>query len=332
MCKSTKIFITGITGFVGRNLSEELLNKGYDIVGFLRKSVMYRKPKIYSYLREKNTKIVYGDITNFENIKKALNEISKEDKDLIVVHLAALGNSKNVDLLRQVNVNGTENLCRVILKSGSSVKQIIHFSTAAVCGPHHPNVKITEKMDIYNPETPYEKTKYAGEKIAEKFMKEDNLPITILRPVHVYGPHNFDSIVKMIEMVRRGFVIAPTKLPLDLVYVKNLVQAVVLAIKKRQKAEGETYFITDGKSYITDDLIKNLETIYGKEHIVIHLPRLATKIYSKFTKQFRYGLNNVSFSCDKIIKNLGYAPKYSLLKGLEDYISWLTLERERMKN
>lgn len=320
-----RIFITGITGFVGINLAEELVNRGYGVIGFLRKDVKTRKPCVFSCLRQKNVKTAYGDITSYKSILENLNKISKEDKELIIIHLAALPNLNKFDLLYEVNVKGTENLYKAVLEADIYPKRIIHFSTASIFGPHH-SQKITEKYNEFNPETFYEKTKYRGEKIAEKFMKENDLPITILRPVHVYGPHHFDPLItRMIKMVKRGFVLAPPPtLPIDLVYVKNLVGATILIMEK-EKAMGKTYLVTDRRTYTIREILDTVNDILGKQSMHVYLPKSLIKIYSAFTQLFRYSLNNVTFSCDKIVRELGYVPQYDLKKGLSEYIDWLKI-------
>ncbi|MFX1537693.1 MAG: NAD-dependent epimerase/dehydratase family protein, partial [Promethearchaeota archaeon] len=168
------------------------------------------------------------------------------------------------------------------------------------------------------------KSKYRSELIARKFMEENSLPITVFRPVHVYGPYAVDHLLlPMIKMVRRGFVIAPAKQSLDLVYVTNLVDLILLAIEQKDKAVGQTYIVTDNKNYTTDDVIDCLKKIFNIQPMIAHIPRFATRTYSKLTKKLRYGLNNVTYSCDKAKEQLGYEPKITLDDGFRAYVGWL---------
>lgn len=317
-----KVFVTGVSGFVGRNLVEELVNKGYDVVGFLRADVKDRKPAVFSYLKEINVELVYGDITDYNSVLKGLNKFSN-CSDLIIVHLATLPSSSSFGPLYLVNVKGTENLYTAILEAGLTPVKIIHFSTASIFGSHHLNKEITESYEIFRPETSYEKTKHEGEKIATKFIKERNLPITIFRPVHVYGPHYFDPMLtRMIKMVKRGFVIGPPPtLPIDLVYVGNLVDATVWSIEK-ENMTGETYLVTDGQPYTTRELIDTVEDVLGKKAKRLYLSKSLLKFYSVLTHLFRYSLKNVTFSSKKLVQ-AGYNPQYDLERGLKEYVNWL---------
>jgi nucleoside-diphosphate-sugar epimerase len=316
-----KVFVTGIAGFVGRNLVEILLARGYEVIGFIRADLRDRKPEIYHYLK-RNVKLIYGNITDLESIIKALDSVYGEEA-ITLIHLAAIIDSKRTALFQEINVNGTENLYRAVLQSRTPINHIIHVSTAAVHGPQHPNEKITESTSFL-PETLYEKSKYNSELIARKFMEENSLPITIFRPVHVYGPHAVDHLLlPMIKMMHRGFVIAPAKQSLDLVYVANLVDAILLAIEQKGKSAGQTYIVADSKNYTTDDVIDSLKKIFNIEPVIVHIPRFAIRAYSKLTKKLRYGLNNVTYSCDKAKEQLGYEPKITLDDGFRAYVGWL---------
>ena len=162
-----KVFVTGIAGFVGRNLIESLLERGYEVTGLIRDDLKNRKPEIYRYL-EQNTKLVYGDITDVKSIVTALDSL-RGGEGITIIHLAAVIDSNKSHLFQEVNVNGTENLYNAVLQSVTPVNHIIHVSTAAVHGPQHPNEKITESTSFL-PETLYEKSKYDSELVARKFI------------------------------------------------------------------------------------------------------------------------------------------------------------------
>lgn len=67
------VFITGASGFLGRNLALKLLNKGYNITALSRKNVNIG-----------GINFIKGDINNYDDVLKAMKNCS------IVFHLAAL--------------------------------------------------------------------------------------------------------------------------------------------------------------------------------------------------------------------------------------------------
>ena len=64
----TTIFITGATGFVGTHLVNANLAKGNTVRAF----VLPNDPEIKN-LQGKNVEIIYGDIRNYDDIKKGLD-------------------------------------------------------------------------------------------------------------------------------------------------------------------------------------------------------------------------------------------------------------------
>lgn len=78
-----KVLITGITGQDGSYLSEQLLDKGYEVHGIIRRSSFINTKRIdhiYSKLH-----LHYGDITDSISIESVLQEVHPDE----IYHLAA---------------------------------------------------------------------------------------------------------------------------------------------------------------------------------------------------------------------------------------------------
>ena len=77
---SKSYFITGISGFLGRNLTIELLKEGdIQIIGF----VLPNEKNLEFYESKKNITLVRGNILNKEDVEKFLNTPTNGDKYLI---------------------------------------------------------------------------------------------------------------------------------------------------------------------------------------------------------------------------------------------------------
>jgi len=315
---SIKILITGATGFIGQHVVRELSTRGCEISCLVRKDARSKKPGVFSHLSNYNVRIVYGDILRKSQLDVAL----KTDDFDAIIHLAAVSSGKNLNLMRDVNVTGTKNLYESVLSSKTNPIKIVHFSTAAVVGPAQP-VKIVDEDVQCNPETPYEITKLESEKIAKEYGRSYGLPVVVIRPVHVYGPLKVDDLLlTMLRMIKRGVVVKPPKIPLDLLNVKNLAYAVGLLIDSKNTT-GRTYIVKDAVTYTTDKLIDTMVATMKRKPLMLHIPRPVFKIYSKYSKQFRYGLNGVQFSDERIINDTGYTPLINLKQGIREYIGWL---------
>lgn len=100
---SQKVFITGATGFVGTHLVNANLAKGNTVRAF----VLPNDPEIRN-LQNKNVEIIYGDIRNYEDIKKGLND----DIDIVFHCAAFVSDWGKREIFEQVMMNGTENVSR----------------------------------------------------------------------------------------------------------------------------------------------------------------------------------------------------------------------------
>lgn len=98
-----KILITGGAGFIGSNLTEYFLNKGYVVV-CLDNFATGHHSNIEPFLSNSNYKLIEGDIRNFETCQKAVKGID------YVLHQAALGSVprsiKDPQTSNDVNVSG----------------------------------------------------------------------------------------------------------------------------------------------------------------------------------------------------------------------------------
>lgn len=143
----------------------------------------------------------YSDKYNFEKfslLNQKLEDINFDNID-IVLHCAALVHQKvelSYEKYHKINVEYPVKLAKLAKENG--VKQFVFISTIAVYGEDE------EKLDentIYNPITPYGKSKLEAEKELLK-LNDDSFIVSIIRPPMIYGknaPGNIDSLVKLVK-------------------------------------------------------------------------------------------------------------------------------------
>ena len=166
-----KIFITGITGFLGRHLSAFYSNKNnVNLHGAGRRAVPeFPLPKSVTYHSM--------DITDEQAINQLLEKINPD----VIIHTAAMS-SPNVceeqqDLTRKVNVDATRFLAGWSARQG---RHLIHLSTDFVFGDHGPFCE----EDEYGPVNFYGQSK----REAEEAILDAGGDWAIVRPVLIYGP------------------------------------------------------------------------------------------------------------------------------------------------
>ncbi len=186
--KSKKIFITGGAGYVGTELTELLLNKGYIVTVY--DLLIYGD----NLKKHKNLKVIKGDIRDQNKIE---NSISDHDT---IIHLACISNDPSFELNptlgKEINLDCFEPLVRLSKKKG--IKKFIYASSSSVYGIKK-NDHVTEDMKL-EPLTDYSKFKVDCENILLKYM-DKNFFVNILRPATVCGyskRQRFDLVVNIL--------------------------------------------------------------------------------------------------------------------------------------
>jgi len=227
-----KAFVTGGTGFIGSHLVDDLLeHSDYSEVKCLIRSDE-------KWLKGKPITKVKGDLHSVNAIRNALSDID------VVFHIAAIVKAPTQNEYDLANVDATETLLRIAEKEG--VKKIVILSSLAASGPSNGAPKSEE--DPMKPVSMYGKSKKKMEKSVHK-IASDKLSVTILRPPAVYGPRE-DQIYTLFKMMNNRItpVVGNGSEPkLSLVYVKDVVQAIIKAAEQTEPGVN-TYFVS---SHIT---------------------------------------------------------------------------------
>ncbi len=181
--------ITGSSGHVGSNLIRELNKQDYKIrcIDF---DGDYRAYEGF------DVEVIKGDITNKDSLRSVFKNVD------IVFHTAALINldRRYEKQIRQVNVEGTRNVCEAAVKAG--VKKLIHFSSVDAFYRFPIEEPLLESRSLIDDPNavPYDLSKADGQKIVLEFCEKD-LDASIIHPTSIVGPNDFKPGLPMQEMV-----------------------------------------------------------------------------------------------------------------------------------
>jgi len=182
----TKVLITGGAGFVGTNLSNKLLDDGYEVIIIDDLSSGYRNSISNKAI------FIEGSIVDDKALIKCFSY-----KPDYVIHLAALfANQNSVEHPAQdLSINGMGTLKILEYSKKFAVKKVLYTSSSCVYG----NKKImVESDDDFQPDTPYAITKLLGEYYAKFWSSHYSLDIAIVRLFNVYGPGDFPGIYRSV--------------------------------------------------------------------------------------------------------------------------------------
>ncbi|MDX1543825.1 MAG: NAD-dependent epimerase/dehydratase family protein [Christiangramia sp.] len=230
-----KIFITGITGYIGSKLAVSLVEDGHVV------HALVRDPNSVTLPIHENIIPFKGDLQDIESIKLAMKGC------ISVFHVAGYTNirCRDIDPFYRVNVQGTSNVLKAAKEN--LIKKFIYTSSVSVFGASLPGSVITEnqpRMSTYTND--YELTKVLGENLVKEYSSNE-FKCIILNISRVYGPGitcYSNGINKLFTIIlKKGFLVVPAKMEAraNYVYIDDVVEAHKLALK--QAKAGDQYII-----------------------------------------------------------------------------------------
>lgn len=303
------ILVTGGAGFIGSHLVERLAEFSSNII------VTYRSisPRSYFFLNRLNHKVtlVHCDKKDF---KRILDVITKYEIDYIF-HLAAqpivTTAFYNPRETFETNVMGTVNILEAARLYGQ-VKGIVVTSSDKAYG----KIKRASEKTPISGDHPYETSKASADLVSSTYFKTYSLPITITRFGNVYGEGdiNFSRIVpglmKSLVLKKRLELRSDGTFVRDYVYVKDVVDGLILLISNIKSVQGEVFNLSSWQNFSVVDLIKVIERA------------LKMKVNYKVKNTSINEISHQSINFSKIKRTLGWQPKRTLEKTSQDIFEW----------
>lgn len=274
-----KILITGAGGWLGSELTENILKEG----NFVRAFVLFTSTRL-NELKNKyvdKLEIIEGDICDDQLVNESLKDID------IVYHLAAKvhslpKNKKDEEDFFKINTEGSKILFNNCINN--NVKRVIFYSTVSIYGESDYEINSESKV---NPVTAYGKSKLEAEKFGMKLFKEKGLPITIIEPVTVYGGDDVGNFEKLKSLSLKGILLrfGNGENKKTVIYYKDLI-SMTIKIANSNEAIGK-------------------RIICGTEHISINnINEVFRELGNK--RKIRFNINNsISNFCVRTFNLIG---------------------------
>jgi len=216
------IFITGATGFIGKQL----------ILAFSEKShalrCLVRKTSDIDFLKKQRCELIFGDVSDMPSLQKGMNGCDS------VINLANVYSMWEPDpsIYYKVNVEGTRNVMTAALETG--IKKIIHISSVVIFGKPDECPFSEECKPGSKKYSEYAKTKYEGDKIAWELYEKNKLPLVVLYPAAVLGPGDNKATGQYIQLLKQRKLpaLAYTNSVMTWVHVKDVADAIIRAFEK----------------------------------------------------------------------------------------------------
>ena len=315
----TTILITGGAGFIGTNLCEYFLSKGYFVVCFDNFATGH-KHNIAEFLELENFKLIEGDVRDLEQCKNAVIGVD------YVLHQAALGSvprSINDPITsNEVNVSGFLNM--LVASRDAGVKRFVYAASSSTYGDSEALPKVEDT--IGKPLSPYAITKYVNELYAEIFSNTYGFETIGLRYFNVFGRRQdpngayaavIPKFVMQLMKHESPIINGDGNFSRDFTYIDNVIQMNELAMLTQNPeavntvyntAFGDRTTLNDMVSYLKEYLSEYDSAIATIE--VVHGPNRAGDIPHSLA------------SIDKAKRLLNYTPNYSFQSGLKEAVKW----------
>lgn len=313
------ILITGGAGFIGSNLCEYFLSKGYRVTCLDNFATGHRH-NLKDFIDNPNFSLIEGDIRNLTDCEKAVQKVD------YVLHQAALGSVprsiKDPITTNDVNVSGFLNM--LVASRDAKVKRFVYAASSSTYGDSQGLPKVEDV--IGKPLSPYAITKYVNELYADIFSRTYGLETIGLRYFNVFGRKQdpkgayaavIPKFVMQLMQLESPVINGDGNYSRDFTYIDNVIQMNELAMTTQNPDAVNTVFNTAyGDRNTLNDLVS-----YLKEFLSAHDARIADVA-------LEYGPNRAGdiphslASIDKAKSLLGYDPQFSLQEGLKEAIDW----------
>jgi nucleoside-diphosphate-sugar epimerase len=300
--KGKKLLIVGGTGFIGRNVAREAVNRGFQVSSISRNSCPSEK-------KLKGVKYIVVDVIDKVKLSRALNDKTFH----YVINLCGYVNHENYfdggDKVFKVHFDGTMNLVSCIDKS--YLKSFVQIGSSDEYGD---NVAPQNESQRESPISPYSFAKVASTHFLQMLYKTESFPAVVLRPFLVYGPGQDNN--RFIPQIIQGcindgeFSVSDGGQLRDFCYIDDIVDVILLVLTNK-RAHGEVMNIASGVPASIKDVVLLIKSLVDSGK-----PQFGLVPY-------RDGENMTLYADISKIQNiLKWSPKYRFLDGINKTISY----------
>ena len=319
--KPARVLLTGAQGFLGRRILTRLLERGETVRVLIRRE----SPALES---DPRLDVVYGDLGDPQAVDQSITGVE------VVYHAGAAMKGGPMEFAGGTTV-ATRNVIDSCLRHG--VKRVVYISSMSVLDQagHRPGTPVTEASP-YEPNPTarglYTQTKLEAETMVLDAVRQHGLPAVVLRPGQIFGPgaeHVPPSGV--IGLAGRWIVVGSGRLALPLVYVDDVVDALLLA-EERAKPLGQVIQLVDPE-FITQneyvavaqrsrpDLVRPIRVPFWFMLLAAFGIEILGKLLKRAVPLTRYRVRSLRplHPCDitRAQEVLGWAPQVGVRRGLK---------------
>lgn len=310
-----KILVTGITGFAGSYLAEDLVAAGHDVHGtFLNDNTN----KNLDIVKDK-VQLHKLNILDAKHVEKLVAEIRPN----VIYHLAAFTSPaesfKDPEKVINNNITGELYLLDAVSNTKTETRVLITSSAEVYGMVKQSDLPVNEKTEL-RPGSPYAVSKIAQDYLALQYHFSHGLDTIRVRPFNHIGPRQAPAFVvasfaKQIADIEKGkqepiLTVGNLDAKRDFTDVRDMVKAYQALIEKGEN--GEVYNIGSGVSHRIQEI---LDSLISLSEVKIEIKEDPAKLRPSDTPDI-YSDNT------KLEQTTGWKPTIPLAKTLQDTLNY----------
>lgn len=294
------VLITGITGFLGSQIANNLLNRGFKVKGTVRSLKNKEKlSPIYSLPNQQNLQLVEADLLNESCWDSIVSDVK------YILHVASpftIDVPKNEDELIRPAVQGTLSVLKAAAKNENIEHIVVTSSIASIFSCYTKGTKNYTEEDWPNVDKlkPYNKSKVLAEKEAWNFYNKEKeirvksnkkmFKLTTICPGYIFGP----SLVKtnfasgdIIRQILTGELLGIPNVKFCIVDVRDCAEAHIRAMLS-DISDGQRYICAADKGLWAKEisqLLRDNYEKYGYKCTKTNVPGFLIRMYGLFNSQ-----------------------------------------------
>ena len=311
------VLVTGGLGHIGSWVSHELVHRGKKVI-----TVGHSPRRLeLNYLQDIRDKIEFfkADVLDYASIFRLFKQY--DDQIEGIIHIAGLMGgpffASNPHYHIRINTIGTLNYLEAARIFG--IKKFVYVSSGSVYGPRD---DVPTEADPMAPGDVYGATKASAELLGLQYSNEFGLDFRAGRVYFAYGPGHLPSELYPLYKAVFGSLEGDTKIKLDagadqmvdFTYIKDIAYALAL-IYDAPEVKHRRFNITSGAYQKLPELIEIVS-------------RCAGVSVEKKIGPGRLMPRGPSLDSTRLREELGFKPKYTFEKGVEEYAEWIRLMRK----
>lgn len=327
--KNDVILVTGGTGFTGVHLVKKLCDMGAQV------RVIARKTSNRGELVDLPIDWYEGDVFDEELIKSACIGVN------YIFHVAAAYREAKIsdDVYWNVHVKSTKLLAKYA-QAEPNFKRFLHTSTIGVHG--HIQEPPADENYRFAPGDEYQKTKVEGEEWIKQFSRENNLPLTVVRPAGIYGPgdRRLLKVFKMAKLPITPILGIGCQNLYHLIHVSDLTDFMIVAATN-QNTLSQVYICGNKSAISFQDMVKTIASKLQINARFLRLPVTPFFILGDlcealckpfgieppiYRRRVAFFTKDRSFDTRKMTKDTGFECAYSNKDGIDQLTDWYKKE------